>query len=114
MPEPSRAARLLATDSITGPLDHEPAEQVVRGSPTTGVRVLGEVGGVEVGVWEITAGTVRDTEVDEIFVVLSGAGRVYFEDGDCIDLSPGVAVRLLAGERTTWTITSTLRKVWIA
>jgi uncharacterized cupin superfamily protein len=101
-------------DCLGGPLDHEPAEQVVHGSPTTGVRALGEVGGVEVGVWEITAGTVRDTEVDEVFVVLSGAGHVDFEDGERIDLSPGVAVRLSAGERTTWTITSTLRKVWVA
>ena len=114
MTEPARAARLLAPDAIHLLLDHEPAEQVVDGTPTIGVCALGALGGVEVGVWEMTAGTVRDTEVDEVFVVLTGAGQVDFEDGERVHLSPGVAVRLRAGERTTWTITTTLRKVWVA
>lgn len=55
-----------------------------------------------------------DTEADEIFVVLTGAGTVDSENGERLDLSPGVVVRLSAGERTTWSITSTLHKVWVA
>ena len=69
---------------------------------------------VVAGIWEMTEGVAHDTEVEELFVVLRGAGSVAFEDGEVIDLHPGSVVRLRAGERTTWTITQTLRKVYIA
>ena len=75
---------------------------------------LTELGGAEVGLWEMAPGTDHDTEVDEVFVVLAGRGTVTFEDGETIDLLPGVAVRLRAGERTTWVVTETLRKVYVA
>ena len=107
---------VLAADARTLPLDGLPLadDDVVHGSPVARLRALDELGGVEVGVWEITPGTVRDTEVDEVFVVLSGAGTVAFEDGEVLALAPGTAVRLRAGERTTWTVTSPLRKIWVA
>ena len=114
MSEPSSSGRLLTDDVFGIRLDHTPDERVVHGSPTTAVHTLGTVGGAEVGVWEMTEGAVHDTEVDEVFVVLAGRGRLDFADGESIDLSPGVTVRLTAGERTTWTVTSTLRKVWVA
>lgn len=106
-------ARLL---DVSGAVTHEPvpSDQVLAGAPTSGHRSLASVHGVEVGVWEITAGTVTDTEVDEVFVVLSGAGTVTFADGEQIRLAPGVAVRLRAGEQTTWTISETLRKVYLS
>ncbi|KAB7743001.1 DUF861 domain-containing protein [Nostocoides sp. F2B08] len=110
----STSSRLLAADVARCRLTHRPDPRVVHGTPTTANRVLGMVGDVEVGVWEITEGAVRDTEVDEIFVVLSGTGRVEFENGEAVDLAPGVVVRLHAGEQTTWTITNTLRKIWVA
>ena len=75
---------------------------------------LDTVGGAEVGLWEMTEGTARDTEVDEVFVIVSGRGHVTFEDGERIDLAPGVAVRLTAGERTVWTVTERVRKIWVA
>lgn len=75
---------------------------------------LATLGGAEVGLWEMAPGVDRDTEVDEVFVVLSGRGTVAFEDGEVVDLRPGVAVRLRAGERTTWTVTETVRKVYVA
>ena len=75
---------------------------------------LGEVAGAEVGVWEMAPGTEQDTEVDEVFVVLAGRGTVTFDDGEVVELAPGVAVRLTAGERTTWVVTETLRKVYLA
>ncbi|MGG5258730.1 cupin domain-containing protein [Phycicoccus avicenniae] len=107
--------RLLAdAHSLALPHHPLPTADVVAGSPTAAVRTLAALGDVEVGVWEMTAGTARDTETDEVFVVLSGAGTVEFEDGETIDLGPGTAVRLRAGERTTWTVTATLRKVWVA
>ncbi|MDA0638736.1 cupin domain-containing protein [Nonomuraea sp. MCN248] len=69
---------------------------------------------VEIGVWDITPGVAEDVEVDEIFLVLAGAGRVAFEDGSSIDLRPGVLVRLVAGDRTVWTIDEPLRKLYLA
>ena len=68
--------RLLSPDVTTAALDHEPLppEEVVDGSPTAAVLTLDTVGGAEVGLWEMTEGTARDTEVDEVFVIVSGPG----------------------------------------
>ena len=108
--------RLLSPDVTTAALEHEPLPpgEVVDGSPTSAVHTLGSMGGTEVGLWEMSEGTARDTEVDEVFVIVSGRGSVVFEDGERIDLAPGVAVRLTAGERTVWTVTERVRKVWVA
>ncbi|MBM7517045.1 cupin domain-containing protein [Nocardioides nitrophenolicus] len=106
------AGRLVDAAGIVVP--HEPADDVVSGTPTVGVVELGGFRDVELGVWEITPGVVRDVEVDEVFVVLEGEGSVRFDDGDVIDLAPGSLVRLRAGERTEWTIRTRLRKVYLA
>ncbi|UDY23529.1 cupin domain-containing protein [Nocardioides sp. Kera G14] len=110
MPEPR------AVDAFSLALDDlflEP-ESVVAGEPTAGVATLHELTGIEVGVWELTPGTVTDTEVDEVFVVIAGAGTVEFRgSGEVVELRPGVVVRLKAGDQTTWTVTETLRKVWV-
>lgn len=103
----------VTSDVFTLPLDHETAGQVVEGTPTTATHVLGEINGTEVGIWELTEGVVRDTEVEEIFIVLTGSGRVSFENGETIHLSPGICVRLREGQRTVWTVTETLRKVYV-
>jgi uncharacterized cupin superfamily protein len=78
-----------------------------------GEAALGEVVGVEVGLWEAGPGTDGDTEVDEVSLVLSGAGRVTFEDGSSLALRPGVLLRLHAGDRTTWEVTERLRKLYV-
>lgn len=96
------------------PLSDVPPAQRIAGSPRTGARSLGVFGGVNVGVWEMTPGTMSDTEVDEIFVVLHGKAKVEFKDGAPIMLSPGDVVRLHAGQQTVWTVTETLRKVYIS
>ena len=75
---------------------------------------LTTLGPAEIGTWGMAPGTDHDTEVDEVFVVLAGHGTVTFEDGEVVELAPGVAVRLRAGERTTWVVTETLRKVYVA
>lgn len=98
-----------------GPLllaDLDPAD-VRSGTPRAGHRVLDDLAGVEVGVWEMTPGTAVDVEVDEVFVVIAGRARVRFDDGEEIALVPGVTVRLRAGERTVWTVEETLRKVYV-
>ena len=115
MTSPQAAARLLAQDAATAPMDHEPvaAADVVGGRPTTETLPLVDDAGVALGVWEITSGVVTDVEVDEAFVVLSGRGRVEFEDGSSIALAAGTAVRLRAGDRTRWIVYETLRKIYV-
>ncbi len=97
-------------------LEHEavPAEQVVDGRPRTGATTLGRFGGLEVGVWEMTPGVMRDVESDEVFVVLAGSALVEFDDGTTpLTVGPGDVVRLAEGARTVWTVTETLRKVYL-
>lgn len=109
--------RLLHPDVRTMPLDDLPLEPdaVVTGSPAASLTPLAELGGREIGVWEISPGTVTDVEDDEVFVVLSGSAHVMFEsDGSVLEIGPGSAVRLHAGERTTWVVHETLRKVYVA
>ncbi len=92
----------------------EPGTEIVDGSPTAAVRTLDQVAGAEVGLWEMTRGAARDVEADEVFVVLAGRGAVTFDDGERIELRPGVVVRLHAGDRTEWTVTEPLRKLYVA
>lgn len=88
--------------------------QVVSGSPVVGVAELGLLGDREYGVWEHSVGASSDVEADEVFVVLFGAATVEFSDGTAVSLGPGSVGRLREGQRTVWTVTETLRKVYIA
>jgi uncharacterized cupin superfamily protein len=110
--EPGVAIAALAIE-----LQHEavPPDRIVAGSPTTGSVVLATIGEQEIGVWEMTVGTASDVEEDEVFVVLAGAATVRFDDdGAVLRLVPGSVGRLAAGQRTVWTVTETLRKVYLA
>ena len=112
--------RLIAgavTDAAALALEHEPvpATRSSPGSPATGTsRSTNPTRAV--GVWEMTPGAMRDVEVDEVFVVLSGDATVEFEHphASSIVLRPGSVVRLEAGMKTIWTVRETLRKVFIA
>jgi uncharacterized protein len=109
----------LATDAASVTLDLEPvpAEQRVAGTPSTGTLELGSFGDAEIGVWEMTAGAMSDVEDDEVFVVVAGRATLQLEpgtaDAETVELSPGTLVRLAAGTNTLWTVTETLRKVYI-
>ena len=47
--------------------------------------------------------------------MLSGSGTVSFDDdGEEVELRPGSVVRLRAGERTTWVVRETIRKIYVA
>lgn len=97
-------------------LEHETvrADQLVAGRPSTALSPLGEFGGLEVGVWEMTPGVMRDVESDEVFVVLFGSAVIEFEDGTSpLSVRAGDVVRLAEGARTVWTVTETLRKVYL-
>ena len=97
-------------------LDHEPVptEQSVQGEPTTGATAIDALGGLEVGVWEMTPGVTKDVEADEVFVVISGAATIEFATGAAtLHVGPGDVVHLAAGAETVWTVTETLRKVYL-
>ena len=86
-------------------------------SPTTGSAGMGNIGGVAVGVWEMSTGTMYDVEVEEIFIVTAGRGTVLIQasrgSSECVPLFPGVLMRLSAEMKTIWTVAETLRKVYI-
>jgi uncharacterized cupin superfamily protein len=97
-------------------LDHEAVapDQSVSGAPTTAATTIDGFAGVEVGVWEMTRGVMRDVEADEVFVVLSGRASIDFtDDTPTLHLTAGDVVRLAAGAETVWTVTETLRKVYL-
>jgi len=100
-----------AFEAVLEPYDLD-ASEVVAGDPTTSELEVTSVGGVGVGIWQITPGSVTDVEKDEVFVVLSGEGTITFADGEVVELAPGSLVRLNAGESTVWEIRSPLRQVY--
>lgn len=104
----------IAARDVQVPLTPVPAAQVVAGTPSTGSVDLDEDMGV--GVWEMTPGAMRDTEIDEVFVVVAGSATVEFTDPPQapLELAPGDVVRLESGMRTVWTVRETLRKVYLA
>lgn len=96
---------------------HAPADpaDVVSGTPTLGTTPVTTLGdsGVEIGVWEMTTGTVRDVEVDEVFLVLAGSATITTA-GASATVTTGDLVRLTAGTETTWAVTAPLRKLYLA
>jgi len=99
-------------------LEDVAADQVTAGRPRTGLTTVATMAGAEISIWEMTAGGMRDVEIDEVFIVLAGEATVtLFTDGvetDRIELRPGVICRLEAGSTTRWDVARVLRKVYIA
>ncbi|WP_125611703.1 cupin domain-containing protein [Specibacter cremeus] len=110
----------LPLDVNALPLHHGAvaAGQVAGGAPTTAALELGVFGGLEFGAWEMGAGAMFDVEADEVFIVTAGAATVRIEAfGDSpettVVLAAGSLMRLSAGMRTEWTVTDTLRKLYL-
>lgn len=99
-------ARLLAADSFDLRLQGS-------GGDEAAFVPLDALGDIEVGVWECQAGESRDLEADEVLLILKGEGEIEFADGSVIRLVPGVVVRLHAGDRTVWRVTSPIRKFYV-
>jgi mannose-6-phosphate isomerase-like protein (cupin superfamily) len=59
-----------------------PADQVESGSPETRILELADFAGMSMGIWEHTEGVSTDTEVDEVFIVISGGATIEFTDDD--------------------------------
>lgn len=113
----SPASHCTAVCALEIKLSSEPiaAEKLVEGVAAIGTAGLYELDGMAVGVWEITPSVTTDIESDEVFVVISGKALVTFEDGtEPLELRPGTVARMVAGARTTWHVTKTLRKVYVA
>lgn len=92
---------------------------MISGAPTQGTVELGTVGGSEVGIWELREGVVIDTEVEEIFVVLSGEAYIDFIDAsgattETVTVRQGDVMRLAEGSQTRWTVPDHIRKVYIS
>lgn len=81
---------------------------------SAGATDLGPFAEGSFGVWEITVGVSTAVEEDEVAVILSGRGTVEdLDTGAVVQLAAGTVLRLSAGQRTRWTITEQLRKVYV-
>lgn len=97
------------------PLAPVPAEEVDYGNPRQGTLELGTIGNCEAGIWELRDGAVLDTEVDELFVVISGGATIkLLEEGRSVDVKTGDVMRLNAGTKTRWIVKDHIRKVYLA
>jgi len=104
-------------DASTVQLEYRilPADQTIDGQPRVGTAELGQLGDCSIGVWEMSPSVSTDVEVDEFFIVLSGRATVAFADGSpVLYLQAGTVGHLAAGMATTWSVTETLRKIYIA
>lgn len=116
-PDPTpRAPHGLAAErlSLADAVALDPGGTVEEGSPRVVDAAVTTLGGAEIGLWQVDPGVLHDVEVDEVFLVLAGAGSVTFDDGSVLALRPGVLVHLREGDRTVWEITETLRKLYVA
>ncbi|WP_062302195.1 cupin domain-containing protein [Demequina subtropica] len=108
----------IPVDLHTLAIETEPIEAsaVEAGAPVAGAAALAEIGEIEVGVWEMTPGVATDIEADEVFVVLSGRATIEYLDPalPTAEVGPGSLVWLQEGMSTRWTVTETLRKVYVA
>jgi uncharacterized cupin superfamily protein len=89
-------------------------DQIDSGSPETRILELPDFAGVSMGVWEHTEGVSTDTEVDEVFIVISGGATIEFTDDDTppLEVTAGDIVRLSAGAKTRWIVRDHIRKVY--
>lgn len=91
------------------------ADQIDSGSPETGILELPDFAGMSMGIWEHTAGISTDTEVDEVFIVISGEATIEFINDETppLEVSAGDIVRLTAGAKTRWIVRDHLRKIYV-
>lgn len=101
----------MAAELEPWPLD---PDQIVEGDPqVSGLSLDTSADGkVKRGIWQHTVGVSRDTEGDELFVVLTGRATIEVEDGPTLEVGPGDVGLLHAGDRTIWRIHEDLRKIY--
>lgn len=96
------------------PFEELPAADIVEGVPSTATRELWtDAGPVEAGVWVMTPGIARDTEAQEVFVVLAGRATMTIGDRAPRTVSTGDIVSFEEGDETVWEVHETLRKFYV-
>jgi uncharacterized cupin superfamily protein len=114
------SAPLLASGFGSVDLTSIPATEVYEltnvseGDPQSHYVDVATVGDATLGVWQVTEGSFSSSDLDEAFVVLSGAGTLTFvATGAVVTLAPGVLVRVTPETDIKWDITSPIRKLYI-
>jgi len=105
-------------DSVNADLEwiNLPTEKLDNGKVvSTGYKpVPASTANLTAGVWEHEKGTSFDEEAQEMFVIVSGKGKItIIETGEVLILRPGVVGALQPGTKTRWDIEENLRKVFI-
>lgn len=89
--------------------------RVITGVPQAHELVLHETADLEVGIWEITAGSFHSSKhgVSEFMYFLSGSGTITRANGEVITIAAGTYLSLPDGSEVVWDVTETSRKVYI-
>lgn len=97
--------------------DWGPSKDILAGTPHMSGKVLhiNPDGSSECALWSCTPGQRRVSIAnDEFCVILSGRGRYIEDDGDEIEVRPGVAIFFRAGWSGTCIITESVTKAFMS
>lgn len=92
-----------------------PRANPISGSPTEASAVVWAHNGLEVGVWEASAGTFPASRdgYDEVFVGLAGTASLTSSSGVRFDLTEGSVLYTPSGFTGTWDVGETFRKAYV-
>ena len=96
-------------------VDDELPTNVVAGDPKTKYGELLSQDGLDVGVWSCTVGCwdIKDYEVDEVMVLLSGKMVLTDEEGNAKELSKGDFFFIPKGWNGRWEVIEDMEKVYV-
>lgn len=79
--------------------------------------MLRDSDGLSIGLWKPNGASGKRIEyrldADETLVVLRGSGELRVNDGQPVELRPGVIVTLLRGSDLSWLVDNEFRELWI-
>ena len=86
-----------------------------QGDPQVSATEISNANGIQVGVWECTAGgwPVVDRPNTEVASILSGKATITDANGNEVLLEAGSIVTLPKGWTGRWDVTETVRKVYV-
>jgi len=97
------------------PLQDSPGYTVIEGTPRASMRIdQGSANSTSrLGIWMCTPGTFSATEKgDELQTIIEGKLTLISEDGTHVKFGPGDSFYTEKGERLTWKITETVKKIF--
>lgn len=103
-------------DAVSVPLEpSDPPARVVAGAPRCAEKVITDIEGLEVGIWEVTPGRFLSAKptVGEVMYFIAGSGTLTHADGSVTEIGPGVTVSLEKGWSGEWDVVDTVRKVYV-